>query len=247
VLYVGPWPVPLDHVPFDPLCVAAVGEGIEELDRRLPPSTWTPDTFARERRRQRQLIDIPGDGLTAQRAVEIAAARLATTHRVTVDAGAHMVPATMIWPVDEPNGLLISNGLSTMAFALPAAIGAAIADPNRPVVALTGDGGLLMCAAELLTAARERLPIITIVFADESLSLIEIKQQQKQYSPAGVAVGPIDWTALARGFGVTPFVARDDRELAAAIDDAAGTAGPSLVETRIDRSNYARTFQAVRG
>ena len=56
--------------------------------------------------------------------------------------------------------MLISNGLSTMGFALPAAIGAALLDRDRPVVALTGDGGLLMCAGELLTAARERLRII---------------------------------------------------------------------------------------
>ena len=57
------------------------------------------------------------------------------------------------------------------------------------MVALTGDGGLLMCAGELLTAARERLRIIVIVFSDASLSLIEIKQQARRYPPAGVALG----------------------------------------------------------
>ena len=99
---------------------------------------------------------------------------------MTVDAGAHMFPATTLWPVTEPNGMLISNGLSTMGFALPAAIGAALLDRERPVVALTGDGGLLMCAGELLTAVREKLRIITIVFSDASLSLIEIKQQARR-------------------------------------------------------------------
>ena len=77
---------------------------------------------------QQRRLDVPARGLTAQRVVEIAAARLAPlAGRVTVDAGAHMFPATMLWPVDEPNGMLISNGLSTMGFALPAAIGAALA------------------------------------------------------------------------------------------------------------------------
>ena len=114
---------------------------------------------------------------------------------MTVDAGAHMFPATMLWPVREPNGMLISNGLSTMGFALPAAIGAALRRPRAaPVVALTGDGGLLMCAGELLTAAREKLRIIMIVFNDASLSLIEIKQQARRLPPAGVALG-------ARGLG----------------------------------------------
>ena len=75
---------------------------------------------------------MPGAGLTAQRVVELAAARLAPlAGRVTVDAGAHMFPATMLWPVSEPNGMLISNGLSTMGFALPAAIGAALLDREQ--------------------------------------------------------------------------------------------------------------------
>jgi len=52
----------------------------------------------------------------------------------------------LIVPISSPNGMLVSNGLSTMGFALPAAIGAALLDRERPVVALTGDGGLLMCA-----------------------------------------------------------------------------------------------------
>ena len=115
----------------------------------------------------------------------------------------------MLWPVSEPNGMLISNGLSTMGFALPAAIGAALLDRARPVVALTGDGGLLMCLGELLTAARERLPVITIVFSDASLSLIEIKQQARRLNAAGVALGDIDWPAIAEGFGVTPFCGGD--------------------------------------
>jgi len=246
-LYLGPWRVVDDHVPFGLQCLIGAASGIRELEHALPTSEWDVQAVDRERRRQRTLIDVPADGLTAQRVVEVAAERLAPSHRVTVDAGAHMVPATMLWPVAEPNGLLMSNGLSTMGFALPAAIGAALADPGRPVAALTGDGGLLMCAAELLTAVRETLPIVTIVFADASLSLIEIKQTRKRYSGAGVAIGPVDWTALARGFGVASFVARDEAELAGALDRAADCDGPSLIEARIDRSNYARTFQAVRG
>ena len=148
---------------------------------------------------QKRRLDVPGAGFTAQRVVEVAASRLAPlAGRVTVDAGAHMFPATTLWPVTEPNGMLISNGLSTMGFALPAAIGAALLDRGKPVVALTGDGGLLMCVGELLTAVRERLRIITIVFSDASLSLIEIKQQARGLAPSGVTLGAIDWVGLTR-------------------------------------------------
>jgi acetolactate synthase-1/2/3 large subunit len=191
---------------------------------------------------------VPAAGFTAQRVVEIAASRLApVAGRVTVDAGAHMFPATMLWPVSEPNGMLISNGLSTMGFALPAAIGAALIDRERPVVALTGDGGLLMCAGELLTAVREGLRIITIVFSDASLSLIEIKQQARQLPPAGVALGAIDWPALAGSFGIPGWAAATGAELERAVDRALAASGPTLIEAKIDRSNYGATLRAIRG
>jgi len=158
-----------------------------------------------------------------------------------------MFPATMLWRVSDANEMLISNGLSTMGFALPAAIGAALVDRDRPVVALTGDGGLLMCAAELLTAVRERLRIVTIVFNDGSLSLIDIKQQAKQYRPSGVELGSVSWTALARAFGARAFCAETTGEIEGALAGALAWNGPSLIEARIDPMNYARMLTAIRG
>ena len=79
---------------------------------------------------------------------------------------------------------------------------------HRPIVALTGDGGLLMCNGELLTAVRERLRLIVIVFADASLSLIDIKQQQRRLPSSGIALGAIDWCALAASMGAAPHMAR---------------------------------------
>ena len=130
---------------------------------------------------------------------------------------------------------------------MPAAIGAATADPARTVVALTGDGGLLMCAGELLTAVRENLRIITIVFSDASLSLIEIKQQARRLPAAGVALGAIDWRALGASFGLPSFVATTKEELARALDSSGDCEGPSLIEAKIDRSNYGATLRAIRG
>jgi acetolactate synthase-1/2/3 large subunit len=238
-------------------CVAA---GLATIDASLPESAWEAGHIRERANEQRRAVSNPAAGLsahgavtmpdhilTAQRVVEIAAARLARECRVTVDAGAHMFPVTMLWPVFEPNQLLISNGLSTMGFALPAAIGAALVDREQPVVALTGDGGLLMCVGELLTAVREQLRIMTIVFSDASLSLIEIKQQARKLAPAGVALESMDWLSLARGFGVEGFVAHDQSGLERAVDSARACPGPSLIEARIDRSNYAATLRAVRG
>lgn len=247
ILYAGAWTVEDKHVPFSEQFVGPIAECLAHIETNLSSSSWDAAGVRALVNEQRKAVSIETAGLSAQQVVELAAARFASTTRVTVDAGAHMLPVTMLWPVGNPNDMLISNGLSTMGFALPAAIGAATADPSRTVVALTGDGGLLMCASELLTAVREKLRIIVIVFSDASLSLIEIKQQARQLPAAGVALGAIDWPALAAGFGLTPFVATNENEFARALDSAGKCEGPSLIEAKIDRSNYGATLRAIRG
>jgi acetolactate synthase-1/2/3 large subunit len=134
-----------------------------------------------------------------------------------------------------------------MGFALPAAIGAALLDRERPVVALTGDGGLLMCAGELLTAARERVRIVVIVFKDASLSLIEIKQQARKLPAAGVGLGAVSWRALGESLGVASFAAATEYELAQAIEQAMAVDAPSLIEVAVDRSNYGAMLKVIRG
>lgn len=247
VVACGSGPHSVEHIPFtaqDHRDVAAV---VPEIEAVLGESIWNNAAIEAHRERQRAAVRIPAAGLTADVVVEVVASRLASRARVTVDAGAHMFPATTLWPVSEPNGLLISNGLSTMGFALPAAIGAALLDRTRPVVALTGDGGLLMCAGELLTAARENLPVIVVVFNDASLSLIEIKQQARRLDPAGVALGAVDWAMLATSMGVTGFTVRDADTLTRVLDEIADLGGPFLIDARIDRSTYSRMLEAIRG
>jgi acetolactate synthase-1/2/3 large subunit len=248
IVYCGAWRVPDDHVPFELQVLLPIAETAAVLSAGLTKSHWDARRLGAHVEEQRRRVRVSGDGFTAQQVVEAAASKLApSAGRVTIDAGAHMFPATVLWPVREPSGMLISNGLSTMGFALPAAIGAALLDRDRPVVALTGDGGLLMCAGELLTAVREKVRVITIVFNDASLSLIEIKQQARELPPSGVALGAVDWVALAGSVGMPGWTARDEGELRRAIDCAVAHDGPTLIDAKIDRSNYGATLRAIRG
>jgi acetolactate synthase-1/2/3 large subunit len=246
IVSIGPWRVADAHIPFAEQLVMPA-DGVRWIEHALQTTDWDPGRVREHAERQRGLSRIGAPRFSAQRVVELAAARLGQTARVTVDAGAHMFPATVLWPVGEPNGMLISNGLSTMGFALPAAVGAAMMERHRPHVALTGDGGLLMCAGELLTAVREGLRIMTIVFNDASLSLIEIKQQARGLPASGVALGAVDWALLARSVGMPSWTATDEATLDGAIAGAMAVRGPALIEARIDRSNYGATLRAVRG
>ncbi len=247
IINCSPWRVDDRHIPFAAQIIADVPEALQTIADLLSRAEWKLDALGMAVAAQRQrLICESGAQLAPSRVVELAAAASAGA-RVTVDAGAHMFPATVLWPVAAPNGMLISNGLSTMGFALPAAIGAALLERDQPVVALTGDGGLLICAGELLTAARERLRVVTVVLSDSSLSLIAVKQQQRQHASAGVALGDIAWCALAEGLGVTAHLAANEQQLTEALETAMKHCGPSLIDARVDPSSYGDILHHVRG
>ena len=167
---------------------------------------------------------------------------------VTVDAGAHFLAVLPQWPVDRPHRLLISNGLATMGFALPAAIGAALARPGEPVLALTGDGGLSMVLGELETAARLDLPVTVVVFNDAALSLIEIKQRPHHGGPGAVRYRPTDFAAIARASGLDACAVTTPGELAAAVADPDGWwRGPRLIDARVDPAPYRHLIAVTRG
>lgn len=233
-----PWtyPQPLIRVPAS------------QLGGALQPCGWDAGEVGglAEQQRERMRIHSPGEGILPHRVVEIAAEVYAGA-RVTVDAGAHMFPVMSLWPAAEPRGLLVSNGLSTMGFALPAAIGAAFLDRPRPVLAFTGDGGLLMCLGELRTAAREALPVRVIVFEDGALSLIRIKQQARGYRTDSTRIGGIDWAALAGAFGVTGRHAATGDELRACLRETADLPGPALIAAQVNARAYEQTIRALRG
>jgi acetolactate synthase-1/2/3 large subunit len=214
----------------------------------LGRSEWDEAEITELVEAQRQAMRVSGEPgeLLPNRVVEIAAEEYAGA-RITVDAGAHMFPVMALWPAREPCGVLISNGLSTMGFALPAAIGAALLDRSERVVVFTGDGGLLMCLAELRTAAREKLRLRIIVFEDGELSLIRMKQVQRGYRTEGVSIGDMDWRGVACSMGVEGRVAASEEELRACLRETAELDGPVLIAARIAARVYPEMMRALRG
>ncbi|MBO6838154.1 MAG: thiamine pyrophosphate-binding protein [Alphaproteobacteria bacterium] len=157
----------------------------------------------------------------------------------TVDSGAHRIVLSQVYRCFEPRSLLQSMGLCTMGCALPLAIGAKIADPERPVVAFTGDGGLMMVLGELSTLADYGLPVPVIVFSDRSLALIELKQRGMQLGNAGVDfAGGYDYVALAKAFGGACATVRDRDALTEAVTAALQTESFTLIVCEIDRRSY---------
>lgn len=119
----------------------------------------------------------------------------------TVDSGAHRILLSQIWRCPRPRSLLQSSGLCTMGCALPLAMGAKLAAPERPVVAFVGDAGLEMVLGELATLRDLRLPLVIVVFVDASLALIELKQRNSGLTNLGVDFGATDFVRVAEALG----------------------------------------------
>jgi acetolactate synthase I/II/III large subunit len=248
IVSLSDWTLDQHQLPLAAACVGDLVQLVAQAGACLGTSAWVQREVQQiaEAARAAMRVTAEGGGIAPFRVVELAAAAYPGA-RLTVDAGAHMFPAMALWPAQEPRDVLISNGLATMGFALPAAIGAALLDPARPTVVLTGDGGLLMCLAELRTAARERLSLRIVVFDDRALSLIEIKQIQRGYRRDGVIIGTVDWVALAASLGVAGYRTTTEAELEHALAEAAKQPGPALIAAAVDPQVYIPTIRALRG
>src|ERR687896_2479959 len=140
-----------------------------------------------------------------QRIVSDIRVALDDTDIVLVDTGALKMWMARLYPTYKPNTCLISNGLSTMAFALPGAIAVKLACPERKVLAVAGDGGFLMLGSELETAVRERVPIVILIWEDQSYGLIKWKMDLELGHHSSVDFYNPDFVKYAESHGAKGY------------------------------------------
>ena len=156
----------------------------------------------------------------------------------SVDTGAHRILLSSVWRAKKPHTLIQSSALCTMGCALPLAMGAKLADPSRPVVAFTGDAGLEMILGELATLRDLRLPVVTVVFVDASLALIEMKQRASGMDNLGVDFGKTDFAAVACALGGNGVDVDNRSDLASAVSDGLTAGTFTVIAAHIDRTAY---------
>ncbi|MBN1980493.1 MAG: hypothetical protein JW795_03115, partial [Chitinivibrionales bacterium] len=154
------------------------------------------------------------------------------------DVGAHLHLIGQAWKAYHRNGVLMTNGGSSMGFGLPAACAAAIADPLRQVACVIGDGGFLMMAGELALVTRLQLKIICIVFCDASLSLIRIKQNRKEYGVYGTSLTDTVYNTADLLFGVPVLHADSTSSYGQALSQAIDAQSATLILVKIDSRHY---------
>jgi acetolactate synthase-1/2/3 large subunit len=234
-------------VPADPEIVGDLKPLLARLAELAPEGTGWGEKAAKKFRGQvSNALNTPATGLSPQRAVEAARAVMPRDTIATCDAGASRLLVVQKWESYGPREFLTSNGLASMGYAVPGAMGARLAFPDRPILAFSGDGGLLMAIADLQTAWRENLPFIVLVFDDQEIGLIRVKQEIKGMPPHGVHIGGVDWEKLGPAFGADAAVVETEQALADALGAALKSNRTTIVAARIDPTGYVAQFNALR-
>lgn len=200
--------------------------------------------------------EVPGSGLLAEefargqedsryplapaRVVADTRAALGRSDIVLVDTGATKMWMARLYPTYERNTCLISNGLSTMSFALPGALGVKLAQPDCKVLAVVGDGAFLMNSQEIETAVRERIPLVVLIWEDGGYGLIEWKMDLELGEHHYVKFGNPDIIKYAESFGAKGYRINSAEELLPTLRTALDDDGVSLISCPVDYSENLR-------
>jgi len=164
---------------------------------------------------------------------------------VLVDTGALKMWMARLYPTYAPNTCLISNGLSTMAWTVPGAIGAKIARPEAKVLVATGDGAFLMNSQEIETALRLRLPVVILIWVDDAYGLISWKMDMEIGHNVDTRFGNPDFVAYAESFGAKGYRVTSAAELLPTLTAALADDTVSVIACPVDYSANAELIRTL--
>ncbi|MFN4325108.1 MAG: acetolactate synthase large subunit [Azonexus sp.] len=236
--------IDIDPAELDKIKTAHVGitaDVREALSRLLPAVAGNARAAWRARvasLKSEYPLQMPGcnDPLSHFGLIRTVAACLDNEAVIATDVGQHQMWVAQAYPLRRPRQWLTSGGLGTMGFGVPAAIGAALAEPERTVVCFTGDGSILMNIQELVTAAEENVNLKIILMNNATLGLVH-QQQTLFYGErlfASQFKSTPDFVKVAQGFGIAAVDLDREANPCAALMEAITRPGPCLIHARID-------------
>ncbi len=164
---------------------------------------------------------------------------------VICDVGAHKMWMARMFRCEYPNTCLISNGFASMGIAVPGAIAAKLACPERKVVAVTGDGGFLMNVQEIETACRLKIPMVVLIWNDAAYGLIEWKQMNQFGRTSHVKFNNPDFIQLAQSFGAKGYRIEQAEQLLPTLRQALNDDVVSIIDCPVDYSENLRLTEKL--
>lgn len=159
---------------------------------------------------------------------------------LTADVGSHLHLLGQLWNTHGEKNLIMTNGWSGMGFGVPAALAVQMIRKDSTVACITGDGGFLMMAGEIITAKRYNLPVIFIVMSDGELNLIRLKKSWQNLSSEGTKLYSGDLFGSTTFFGIKVINALSEAGLRLGIRESLKLREPVIINARIDPSDYEK-------
>ncbi len=247
LIWLAPWD---NQDPVVPNVASLVGDLHASLSQLIdadytPDSSWGAARVAKHRRQQKTTHPTPAAGrLLPQQVLETLRAALPPATALAVDVGSHKILSSLEWPTLTPNSFFLSNGLSSMGFALPAAIGAFLAAPDRPTLCLTGDAGMAMVIGELGLVAQRQIPILIVILNDDAIDLIRSQQVRAGKPVYGTEFRSPNFAQIAAAYGLTGTRVTTSEQLAEEVNAFVTSPAPRVVEVMLDPISYPTTPRA---
>jgi len=191
--------------------------------------------------------DDPGFPVKPQRILWEVRQKLDREDILISDVGAHKLWIGRLYPALAPNTVLMSNGLAAMGFGLPAGIAACLMHPEKKVVTIAGDAGILMNIQDLETAVRLNCDLVIIIFDDASYGLIEWESNTKFGESFGTSFKNPDFVGLANSFGAKGIRVSSADELGDALRSAFKEGGVWLIDVPVDYSENMKLTSILEG
>ncbi|MBT2687375.1 acetolactate synthase large subunit [Bacillus sp. ISL-47] len=229
--------------------IGDIKENLQELNHALSPAErdnkWVANVRSKALSELESFENDAGFPVKPQKMISDLREVLNDDDIVISDVGAHKMWMARMYHTYEPHTCLISNGLASMGIAVPGAIAAKMAHPDKNVVAVCGDGAFQMSSAELETAKRLDLPIVILLWRDEGYGLIEWKQLNEFNRSSHVKFGNPDFIQLAKSYGFEAIEIQDTNELKSSLEKAVGMNKPVLIDCPVDYSENMKLTEKL--
>ncbi|MFA5117380.1 MAG: thiamine pyrophosphate-dependent enzyme [Candidatus Omnitrophota bacterium] len=226
---------------------AHISMAYRTFSERLTGKSWeAPRDLKITAKLKKELLEYREDtfgkrsGLTPFAIVNVLNEELSAQDILISDVGLHKQYVSLYYEAKKPKSFFCSNGLGSMGFGLPAALGAKRACPERNVVAVCGDAGFHLSSPELETSVRNKLPVVCVVFCDNSVGLIRHYQKKGLggHNPAITDFGKVDFVRLAQANGAVGCRVSGEDEFRKALRKALSAQVTNVLEVPLNRDTY---------